>query len=292
MDLNKIGLLSGYMKNMKLETKWKQKKRSGDFQSESKKTELQRKNEQFKAQYYKQQKENPEDETLKSINNKISAGVDLTASEMKYLQAKNPMLYQKLKNDKQEEKAFEKKLKNCKTKDEVESLKLSSVNKAMSAMSAVKNNPNVSDGVKLAVAESEMRKLRKLNEIAAKFVKSGDYAKLPTDEEVQKAQKDIAEARKAQTEEILTSENAAEDKQSDEIIAEENFEVGSDVSKTEITQKTENEKPTVTEAESSPEAMKIKRSKAKKAYLEAENNFDSVLVSTKMKSEYFSNNTK
>lgn len=292
MDLSKIGLLSGYMKNMSLETKWKQKKSSGDFQSESKKTELQRKNEQFKAQYYKQQKDNPEDETLKSINNKISAGVDLTADEMKYLQTKNPMLYQKLKNDKQEEKAFEKKLKNCKTKDEVESLKLSSVNKAMSAMSAVKNNPNISDGVKLAVAESEMRKLRKLNEIAAKFVKSGDYAKLPTDEEVQKAQKDIAEARKAQTEEILTSENTAEDKKSDEIITEEKFEVGADISNTEISQNTENEKSTVTEAESSPEAMKIKRSKAKKAYLEAENNFNSVLVSTKMKSDYFSNNIK
>ncbi|MBQ8435509.1 MAG: hypothetical protein IJX24_05815, partial [Oscillospiraceae bacterium] len=281
-------------------TKWKQKKSSGDFQSESKKTELQRKNEQFKAQYYKQQKDNPEDETLKSINNKISAGVDLTADEMKYLQTKNPMLYQKLKNDKQEEKAFEKKLKNCKTKDEVENLKLSSVNKAMSAMGAVKNNPNISDGVKLAVAESEMRKLRKLNEIVVKFVKSGDYAKLPTDEEVQKAQKDMAEARKAQTEKILTVENAAENKKSVGLAAEENGGMMADFSKTENTENekaskntfSDDKKLTVTEAENSAEAQKIKRSKAKKAYLEAENNFDFVSVSTKMNSDSFSNNIK
>ena len=45
MDFSKIGSLSGYMKSLKLETKWKQKKDSGDFQSQSKKTELQRKNE-------------------------------------------------------------------------------------------------------------------------------------------------------------------------------------------------------------------------------------------------------
>ena len=46
MDLNKIGSLSNYMSNLKLETKWNQKKKSGDLGSQSKKSELEIRNEQ------------------------------------------------------------------------------------------------------------------------------------------------------------------------------------------------------------------------------------------------------
>lgn len=279
MDLSKIGSLSNYMKNIKLETKWKQKKQSGDFQSESKKTELQRKNEQFKAQFYKQQAENPEDETLKAINNKIAAGSKLTPTEMKYLQSKNPMLYQKLKNDEQQEKAFEKELKECKTKDDVEKLKSNNVSKAMSAIGSVKSNPNIPEGTKLAIAESEMRKLEKLNKIAAKFVKSGEYAKLPTEAEVQKAEKEISEAKQAQTEEILTCENSSDTNlEKAEIAGISNN--NSETSVNDYKAETDENRKTVEEAELSPEAEKLKRSKAKKAYLDAEDNFNtnSVIV--------------
>ena len=265
MDLNKIGSLSCYMKNMKLETKWKQKKKSGDFQSESKKTELQRKNEQFKAQYYKQQEENPEDDTLKAINNKIAAGTKLSATEMRYLQSKNPMLYQKIKNDEKQEKAFEKELKECKTKDEVEKLKFNNVSKAMSAIGAVKSNPNIPEGTKLAVAESEMRKLQKLDKIAAKFVKSGEYSKLPTEAEVQKAEKEISQAMQEQTAEIITAENNSEEIGSD---VSENMKINFDSTDNAVSE----DKIIVTEAENSVEAQKIKRAKAKKAYIDAENN--------------------
>lgn len=281
MDLNKIGSLSCYMKNMKLETKWKQKKKSGDFQSESKKTELQRKNEQFKAQYYRQQAENPEDETLKAINNKIAAGTELSSTEMRYLQSKNPMLYQKLKNDEQQEKVFEKELKECKTKDEVEKLKFNNVSKAMSTIGAVKSNPNIPEGTKLAVAESEMKKLQKLDKIAAKFVKSGDYAKLPTEAEVQKAEKEISEAMQEQTAEILNAENNPEEISSD---VSENMEIIFDNTDNTVKE----DKTTVTEAENSVEAQKIKRAKAKKAYIDAENNTGTEPV-LMVKSSFFEN---
>jgi len=280
MDLNKIGSLSAYMKNFQLENKWTQKKKTGDLGSESKKTEMQRKNEQFKAQYYNQREQNPEDETLKSINNKIATGTKLTPDEMKYLQSKNPALYQQLKNEELEEKAFEDKLKNCKTKDEVEKLKFEKTSKAMSSVNSVKSNPNIPEGTKAAIAGAEMRKLQKINNIVAKFVKSGEYSKLPTEAEVHKVEKEIAEAKQNQTEEILRTENPSDNK---EVETKVSTTENADVEKTLIknTSDNDNEKTpapktekTLSEAENSREAEKIKRSKAKKAYAEAENNFN------------------
>lgn len=276
MDLNKIGSLSNYMSNLKLETKWNQKKKSGDLGSQSKKSELEIKNEQFKAQYYNQRENNPEDETLKTINTKIAAGTKLSPTEMRYLQSKNPALYQKLKSDEQQEKAFEKKLHECKTKDDVDRLKMSSVSKALSTISSAKGS-NIPEGTKLEIAASEMRKLQKIEKIVAKFVKSGEYSKLPTEAEVHKAEKEIAEAKQNQTEEILevskdkekVSTTQHENVEKTEIKSENNC----DVKETEKFSADEKSDKTVTEAEHSVEAEKIRRSKAKKAYIKAENNF-------------------
>ena len=84
-----------------------------------------------------------------------------------------------------------------------------------------------------------MMKLKKLEEISAKFVKSGEYAKLPTEAEVRKAEKEIAEAQEAarekaadtgtdteetisgeeKTAETQTSERESAEKADDEFLA-------------------------------------------------------------------------
>lgn len=289
MDFSKIGSLSGYMKNMKLQTKWKHKKETNDFQSQSKKSELQRKNEMFKASYMEQREQNQNDNTLSNINNKIAAGADLTPDEMRYLKSKNPIMYQKLMAAEAEEKNYEKELKKCKTKEEVEKLKMNKVSSAMSAINSVKSNPNIPEGTKLAVAQGEMKRLQNLEKIADKFEKSGDYAKLPTEAEKRKAEADIAEAKRAEAEkpyedkEIITADNNAEtdtaekteftddDKQikPNEAIKETKAEAGNVASE---------DKMTTIEAELTPEAQKLKRSKAKSAYVLAERDFSPILL--------------
>ena len=272
MDFSTIGSVTSYMKSMELETKFKKKKAEGDLGSQSrKKTELEIKNEQFKAEYMRRQEENEDDDKmLMDINNKIAVDQELTPEELRYLQNKNPSLYQKVKNIENETKQYEKDLKNCKSKEEVERLKMNKVSSALSAIKSAESDPNLPESAKLAVAQGELRRMNALNKILAKFVERGEYDKLPAEQEVLEVEKQLKEAERAEEEKVF------------DVSETENTEKAGDTSETESENKefTENaseniseDKPTKAEIELSPEAQKIKRSKAKKAYDEVKEKY-------------------
>ena len=272
MDFSTIGSVTSYMKSMELETKFKKKKAEGDLGSKSrKKTELEIKNEQFKAEYMRRQEENEDDDKmLTDINNKIAVDQELTPEEMRYLQNKNPSLYQKVKSIENEKKQYEKDLKNCKTKEEVERLKMNKVSSALSAIKSAESDPNLPESAKLAVAQGELRRMNALNKISAKFVESGEYEKLPAEQEVRDVEKQLKEAEQAEEEKVFDASET------------ENGEKACDISETEsenkeltenVPENTREDKPTKTEIELSPEAQKIKRSKAKKAYDEVKEKY-------------------
>ena len=272
MDFSTIGSVTSYMKSMELETKFKKKKAEGDLGSQSrKKTELEIKNEQFKAEYMRRQEENEDDDKmLTDINNKIAVDQELTPEEMRYLQNKNPSLYQKVKSIENEKKQYEKDLKNCKTKEEVERLKMNKVSSALSAIKSAESDPNLPESAKLAVAQGELRRMNALNKISAKFVESGEYEKLPAEQEVRDVEKQLKEAEQAEEEKVFDASET------------ENGEKACDISETEnenkeltenVPENTREDKPTKTEIELSPEAQKIKRSKAKKAYDEVKEKY-------------------
>ena len=272
MDFSTIGSVTSYMKSMELETNFTKKKAEGDLGSQSrKKTELEIKNEQFKAEYMRRQEENEDDDKmLTDINNKIAVDQELTPEELRYLQNKNPSLYQKVKNIENEKKQYEKDLKNCKTKEEVERLKMNKVSSALSAIKSAESDPNLPESAKLAVAQGELRRMNALNKILAKFVERGEYDKLPAEQEVLEVEKQLKEAERAEEEKVF------------DVSETENTEKAGDTSETESENKefTENaseniseDKPTKAEIELSPEAQKIKRSKAKKAYDEVKEKY-------------------
>ena len=248
------------------------KKAEGDLGSQSrKKTELEIKNEQFKAEYMRRQEENEDDDKmLTDINNKIAVDQELTPEELRYLQNKNPSLYQKVKNIENEKKQYEKDLKNCKSKEEVERLKMNKVSSALSAIKSAESDPNLPESAKLAVAQGELRRMNALNKILAKFVERGEYDKLPAEQEVLEVEKQLKEAEQAEEEKVF------------DVSETENAKKAGDTSETESENKefTENapeniseDKPTKAEIELSPEAQKIKRSKAKKAYDEVKEKY-------------------
>ena len=282
MDFFSIGNVSGYAKNLDMKAKWNKKKKKGDFQSESKKSDLQRKNDAFKDYWYKKKNDPENDEKMQSISNKVAAGKELTPDEMRYLEEKNPMLYKKIQQDKEEQKAFERDLRRCRTKDEVERLKTDTVAKSLTVIGSVKSDPNIPEGTKASIAASEMMKLKKLEEISAKFVKSGEYAKLPTEAEVRKAEKEIAEAQEAarekaadtgtDTEETISGEEKTAEPQTSE---RESAEKADDAKAYKENRTVPHEEKTVTEAEASPEAQKMKRAKAKKVYIDIKKTTDS-----------------
>lgn len=245
-----------------MQDKWNQKKKTGNFKADGITTmseALSKREKELKqaADIFNRNKENKDDK-LTSIYNKMQSGSALTLEEIDYLKEKNPAAYQQFKQSEEEKKRFEEKIKQCKTKEDVDRLKMQHINAAVATIKKVENNPNISDGDKLAVACAVQKRMNDIAKITMKFIKNGDYAKLPTDAEVQKANDDMEKAEENEIRDI--SDNKSENNSSE--LTEENL-------KKDIAIKSVEEKDreiTRTEAETSDEALKIKRSKVKNAY--------------------------
>ncbi len=268
MDFLMINSVNSYVKGLDMKGRWRQKKEKADFSEDYTLNERQRKNEMFKKSYMEQRENDDSDKTLSAINNKIAVGSKLTPDEMKYLQVKNPTLYQKLKDLEKEKKQYEEDLKKCRTKEDVDKLKMSKISSSLSAINSVKNNPNIPESKKLEIAAQEQRRLNELGEIEAKFIKSGEYAKLPTEEEKAKAEKDMREAEENLME--ISADSKSETKTETDSQYEYKKDITENTDGEEVTADAENadseEKLTVTEAELTPEAKKVKRARAKAAY--------------------------
>ncbi len=63
--------------------------------------------------------EEEENQLNASISQKLKSGAKLTPEEIRYLQKKNPMLYMKILMLEKKREILERKLKNCKSKEEV-----------------------------------------------------------------------------------------------------------------------------------------------------------------------------
>lgn len=181
------------------------------------------------------------DHELNTIQSKVYSGATLSREEREYLKTKNPVLYARLEAADLEKKAYERELKRCRTKDEVQRLKVSHVASSLSAINSAYNNPIITTAQKLAIAQGEMYKMKGIQEVTAKFIKTGAYHNLPTEQE-----KAIAEKRVKQTEECRQQK-----------ISQDRLET--------IYGKEESEE-TVEQAENSPEMLKFKRAKARRGY--------------------------
>ena len=74
---------------------------------------------------------------------------------MAYLEEHDPQLYKKAKEIEMERQAYEQELKRCKTKEDVQRLKMSHAASALSTVNEVKNNPNIPGGKKLELIVQE-----------------------------------------------------------------------------------------------------------------------------------------
>lgn len=177
-----LPIMSGTIYSMgkmaELESKWKQKKESGKiFQKEMTAEE------RLMARYQEDLENMRKDDTMNSISGKLRSGQELTPEEVRYLQKNNPALYQEYQEIRSEKEAYERGLKNCKTKEDVERFKINKMNGYLSQAKSVMNNPNIPKGQKKALMEKILGKTMGIEKVHMKFVASGGYAALPTDEE-------------------------------------------------------------------------------------------------------------
>lgn len=258
MDFTTIGSINTYTKTLKMQTKWNLKKQSGDVTSHPM-TER----DIFQSQINEARERG--DSKLKTIAAKVDAGSKLTTDERRYLQAKDPEAYQELVAREREQKAYEQALKKCKTKEEVQRLKASALGASMTKLKAVENDPNIGIEKKLKIFKNEQLKLQKFAESEAAFVKSGEYAALPTEAEKVKAEKELHEAEQAQrnpeTEQTEQRPDSSKAEQTPEQ-AEESVRPEAEEKMTESPAVKQEVKPGIAEPES-PEVQKVRRAKAK-----------------------------
>lgn len=266
MDIFSIGSMNTYTKNLKMQTQWQLKQQSGDLTSHKKSLDEWLSASQTPASYGQAEHG---DSQLRSIQQKLFAGKKLTAEERQYLKAKDPQTYAKLEAAEQEQKAYERELKRCKTKEDVQRLKTTYLNASLAVVKAVENNPNIGIEKKLEIMVQEKQRCDRLEESTMAFVRRGEYAKLPTDAEKAKADKEQAEETRPaeRTEEAAELEEAAK---TEETAGEQDAAGTEDPVQEEA--HTEAKQPAI--RVESPEARKVRRAKAKAAYTEPSASMD------------------
>lgn len=276
---------------MSMKMKWQQKRASGDYGTEKYvSADKWGKKETEEADH--PGKTTGSAEELNKIRTKLNAGKRLTSDEMAYLEEHDPETYRKAKAIEMERQSYEQELKRCRTKEEVQRVKMSHAASSLSAVNEIKNNPKIPDGKKLELIVQEHRKFSSIEEATQKFVDSGRYSKLPTEQEQRKAEKEMEEARKAEqniadkTDDIqVPAEEKAEAKKG----AEPWEDAGDQVPKQETVPGRHQDmshvvgsgerkakdvvlesKKSRLEAEVTPEARKVRWAKAQAAYAQAE----------------------
>lgn len=270
--------LGTYTKNMEMQMKWQQKKKNNDFTADGN-TKLNDPTARMAEEIRKSQADGSS-KLSSQIRTKLASGKKLTREEMEYLQKHDPQTYQKAKSLESEQKSYEKELERCKTKEDVERVKMNHTAASLSVINSVKNNPAIPESAKLGVMWQELMKNKALQETIKGFIASGRYAQLPTEAEKMKAEKELNEAKEAELGIEEPAENTEEQKPAENAIKADNTDsakeyIAADKAKEaavyeDSVQKSRaalrEHKITRTEAETAPEALKVKRAKAQAAY--------------------------
>ena len=228
------------------------------------------------------------DHKLAGIQSKVYSGTSLSRAEKEYLKTKNPVLYARLAAADLEKKVYERELKRCRTKEEVQRLKLSHTASSLSAVNAGQHSAGASSEQKMALAQGELYKLKGMQDATNRFVRSGAYHSLPTEREKAIAEKRVEQAqerrrremsqgildeiyknRAPKTGDIKQSAEAADDAWNEQIGAPAEDYLPTEATKGHIDPKVLTDiKPdeTVEQAENSREMLKYKRAKARRAY--------------------------
>ena len=197
MDFAMIGSLGQYMKNQRLQMQWEMKKRNGDVSAHTRSlSDLLKKTPAAAAAQQQIDDERERSDTkLKDIKDKVLNGQKLTPEERRYLQAKDPMTYRQLRGVEEDQKSYERELRRCKTKEEVQRLKTMRVGASLAAVNSVANNPHISTAKKLELCQVEKLRCDKFESSTLAFIRKGEYAKLPTEAEKAKAEAEEREER-------------------------------------------------------------------------------------------------
>lgn len=224
-----IGTVHNSVKLAMLDNQWQQKKESNKIFAKEMTAE-----ERLRDHYQQQIREMQEKDPLNDISAKLKAGTDLTFEEIEYLRKNNPEMYREYMQIKAEKKSYERELKNCKTKEEVDRLKVTKMGNFLAEAKSITNNPNIPKGQKLALIGKILMKANAVQDAHVHFVESGQYSKLPSEEEISRAARQAAERSQEEAKERAADSDEIDVKEADseEVIPKEDEGEGIDQTET------------------------------------------------------------
>ena len=278
MSFTMVTSLNTYAKNMKMQMKWEQRRTNGDY-SHDNTTSFARQLQQEAAGISGGLGVNGIGEPtggsshqsiMSGIRAKLNAGKKLSSSELSYLKKNDPETYQHVKAMEAERKAYEQRLRRCKTKEEVQRLKASQMASSLDRVRDVNNNPNIPDGEKLKLTMQEHQKVSSVTDATTKFAESGEYRKLPTEAEKRKAEKDLKEAKEAEMRgETKNDKNQVNDEKASQT-EDKNQVTDEKTSQTEDRNQVTDEKASQTEKEAARECQGFRGHDHQRKYLQAQ----------------------
>lgn len=302
MSFTMVSSLNTYAKNMKMQMKWEQRRANGDYSHDSQSVLVRQIQEDASGLaggigvngIGEPTGGSSHQSIMSGIRAKLNAGKRLSSSELQYLKKNDPETYQHVKAMEAERKAYEQRLRRCKTKEEVQRLKASQMASSLDRVRDVNNNPNIPGGEKLKLTLEEHQKVSAVTDATTKFAESGEYRKLPTEAEKAKAEKDLKEAKEAERKgETKKDKEPVTDKKAPETdeVKDEEKDPAQETTISGNTYKKDvrcasKDKPadaqiakakeirrasqkTRVEAELTPEAQKVRRSRARAAYAQS-----------------------
>lgn len=174
------GSVYNTVKLAQLDEKWQKKKENSKVKKEELSPEMKK-----LMQYQEDMERIREGNQMSSIDTKLKSGVELTPDEIAYLKKNRPESYQEYEEIKREKEAYKNQLKICKTKEEVEKVKLSKMGHFMAEAKNISQNPYIPKAKKLKLMEKLLKKTVGVDKIHTEFTKSQVFRNLPTEEEQQ-----------------------------------------------------------------------------------------------------------
>lgn len=168
-------------KILELTQKWEQKKETGNvLKKEVNEMSPEKKQLQMFQERLEKEREGNE---YSAIYAKMQSGQELSPAEEDKLRQHDPKAYMEYKADRMEQEAYEKRLRNCKTKDEAEKLHINRINGKLSELKSIINNANIPKDEKLKEAQRILGETTRTAEVFHTFAKSEEFKELPTENE-------------------------------------------------------------------------------------------------------------
>lgn len=183
------GTIYNTLRLQTLDQKWQQKKDSGNVLSRKEINERENwtQADWMKHDFEEQLARNREAGKKTGLSNKIMSGETLTPEEEEYLENNDPQTLQRYRQTKAEKKSYEKKLRSCKTREEVQRLKTNTLSGYLTAFKKIENDPYIPLSEKLAKAQEMLGKSKNIEAAERKFMTTARYRELPTEQELREA---------------------------------------------------------------------------------------------------------